>query len=70
MVAQTDAAALEVLCFLGTPALHPLVGVLKAVKVVGVHQGKLKFLSTNKHCIAPFIEPCPGAAPGRTAFTA
>ena len=54
MVAQTDAAALELLCFLGAPALHPLVGVLKAVKVVGVHQGKFKFLSTNNHVLAPF----------------
>ena len=54
MVAQTDATALELLCFLGTPALHPLVGILKAVKVVGVHQGKFKFLSTNNHVLAPF----------------
>ena len=59
MVAQTDAAALELLCFLGAPALHPLVGVLKAVKVVGVHQGKLKFLSTNNHVLAPFLGRAP-----------
>ena len=54
MVAQTDTAAPELLRLLGAPALHPLVGVLKAVKVVGVHQGKLKFLSTNNHVLAPF----------------
>ena len=54
MVAQTDTAAPELLRLLGAPALHPLVGILKAVKVVGVHQGKIKFLSTNNHVLAPF----------------
>ena len=54
MVAQTDAAVPEMLRLLGAPALHPLVGVLKAVEVVGVHQGKFKFLSTNIHALAPF----------------
>ena len=59
MVAQTDTAAPELLAHadddhLEDAALHPLVGVLKAVKVVGVHQGKFKFLSTNNHVLAPF----------------
>ena len=54
MVAQTDAAAPEMLRLLGAPALHLLVGVLKAVKVVGVHQGKFKCLSTTNHVLAPF----------------
>ena len=63
MVAQTDAAAPELLRLLGAPALHPLVGVLKAVEVVGVHQGKFKFLSTNNHVLTPFVGPCPGSAP-------
>ncbi len=59
MVAQTDAAAPELLRLLGAPALHPLVGVLKAVKVVGIHQGKFKFLSTNNHVLAPFLGRVP-----------
>nr|DAU61122.1 MAG TPA: hypothetical protein [Caudoviricetes sp.] len=59
MVAQTDTAAMEMLRLLGAPALHLLVGVLKAVKVVGVHQGKFKFLSTNNHVLAPFLGRVP-----------
>ena len=68
MVAQTDAAAPELIRLLGAPALHPLVGILKTVKVVGVHQGKFKFLSTNNHVLAPFNWAVPRFCPGGISF--
>ena len=70
MVAQTHAAAVEAFLFGPARLLHPLVGILEAVHVVGVQHGKVEFLSTNNHFLAPFVGPCPGAAPERTVFTA
>ena len=53
----------EALSFGPAGLLHLLVGIFKAVHIVGVQNGKLKFLSTNNHFLAPFVAPCPGTAP-------